>query len=118
MAATNRHETRTDCPFCSCLLDETAPADYEVRVLVGNDEEGFELVDSFRVCPHCLQRARLASYADAVLPDDDPRVLLDAIASAVPDEPSDRVSCRICGALITDAEHDDNHGLCEICADD
>ena len=32
------------------------------------------------------------------------------------DEPNDNVVCRICGEPITDAQHDEQGGLCDDCA--
>lgn len=34
-----------------------------------------------------------------------------------PPSPDDSVHCRSCGANVSDTEHDDNGGLCTICAD-
>jgi len=35
-----------------------------------------------------------------------------------PSEPSDSVRCLKCGCIISDAEHNDNHGLCNNCEED
>jgi hypothetical protein len=41
---------------------------------------------------------------------------IDRCAELLGDEPSDRVTCIRCGIPITDAQHDDQGGLCDDCA--